>query len=145
VFTGEDSWAEKDLESWIRTGKAKYGAGDVVGPISLVVAGEISGDDTQEDEEAARARVVVVGDADFASNELIGSYQNRDLFVNAVNWLVDDTDQIAIRPPISRASRFVMTGDSFMRIQLLSLFVIPELIAVTGVLSWWMRRKRPVH
>ncbi|MBW2724103.1 MAG: hypothetical protein JRE71_06910, partial [Deltaproteobacteria bacterium] len=136
------------LETWTRTGKAKFGEGDVVGPVSLVVAGEFASDgaDAGEDgEAAARARLVVVGDADFASNELIGSYQNRDLFVNAVNWLVDDTDQIAIRPPISRASRFAMTGETFMRIQLLSLFVIPELIAVTGVLAWWMRRKRPVH
>ena len=85
----------------------------------------------------------MVGDSDFASNERIGDYQNRDLFVNAVNWLVDDTDQIAIRPPVSRASRFRMTGESYMRIQLLSLFVIPELIAVAGVMGWWMRRKRP--
>lgn len=151
VFSGEDSWAEKDLESWTRTGKAKFGEGDVVGPVSLVVAGELTSDgedagqDGDDAEQPARARLVVVGDADFASNELIGSYQNRDLFVNAVNWLVDDTDQIAIRPPISRASRFAMTGETFMRIQLLSLFVIPELIAVTGVLAWWMRRKRPVH
>ncbi|MFT5442403.1 MAG: ABC-type uncharacterized transport system involved in gliding motility auxiliary subunit [Myxococcota bacterium] len=138
VFTGEESWAETDLASWTATGKAKFDEGDVLGPVSVVVAGEVSGDGE------APARVVVVGDSDFASNELIGNYQNRDLFVNAVNWLVDDTDQIAIRPPVSRASRFRMTGESFVNIQLLSLFVIPELIAVTGVVSWWLRRKRSV-
>ena len=145
VFTGEESWAETDLESWTQTGKAQYDAGDTVGPISVMVAGEIAveGSEPGQDGDApARARIVVVGDSDFASNELIGNYQNRDLFVNAVNWLVDDSDQIAIRPPISRASRFRMTSGSFLRIQLLSLFVIPELIAVAGVLSWWMRRKR---
>lgn len=154
VFTGEESWAETDLETWTQTGKAKFGAGDVAGPISLMVAGELAWDDAEGGNDGAsqdlgkqpgRARIVVVGDSDFASNELIGSYQNRDLFVNAVNWLVDDTDQISIRPPISRASRFTMTGETFMRIQLLSLFVIPELIAVIGVLAWWTRRKRPVR
>ncbi len=148
VFTSEESWAEKDLESWTRTGKAKFDEGDQLGPVAVVVAGELAGDGALADdggEEPARARIVVVGDSDFASNEFIGNYQNRDLFVNAVNWLVDDTDQIAIRPAISRASRFAMTGDAFMRIQLLSLFVIPEMIAATGVVAWWMRRKRPVH
>ncbi len=159
VFTGEESWAERDLEGWAATGDARYDADDLLGPVSLMVAGERSvvandqeedgqeegdgageGDDPSNDRRAAR--IVVVGDSDFASNELIGNYQNRDLFVNAVNWLVDDTDQISIRPPVSRASRFQMTGDTFLRIQLLSLFVVPELIAVTGVFAWWMRRKR---
>lgn len=152
VFTGEESWAETDLEGWTAEGKAKFDEGDVLGPVSLVVAGELSVEAAPEeasssgDGEGGRknARLVVVGDSDFASNELIGNYQNRDLFVNAVNWLVDDTDQIAIRPPVSRASRFRMTGESFVRIQLLSLFVMPELIAITGVFAWWMRRKRPV-
>jgi ABC-type uncharacterized transport system involved in gliding motility auxiliary subunit len=143
VFTGEESWAEKDLEAWRETGQAKYGAGDTVGPVSVVVAGEFRAAGAEPGDQPAR--IVVVGDSDFASNELIGNYQNRDLFVNAVNWLVDDTDQIAIRPPVSRASRFRMTGESFLRIQLLSLFVIPELIAVAGVVGWWMRRKRPAN
>jgi ABC-type uncharacterized transport system involved in gliding motility auxiliary subunit len=152
VFTGEESWAETDLEAWTRTGQAKFDARDTLGPISVMVAGELAlelapeTDESGEDADPpARARIVVVGDSDFASNQRIGDYQNRDLFVNAVNWLVDDTDQIAIRPPISRASRFRMTGESYLRIQLLSLFVIPELIAVAGVIGWWMRRKRPAN
>ena len=79
-----------------------------------MVAGErtVEATEGQEAEPAKAARLVVVGDSDFASNELIGNYQNRDLFVNAVNWLVDDTDQIAVRPPVSRASRFRMTGET---------------------------------
>ncbi|MCP5044774.1 MAG: GldG family protein [bacterium] len=151
VFTGEESWAERDVDGWTATGNAKYDAEDLLGPISLMIAGERnarpeSEDAAGEEQQAdpGRSRIVVAGDSDFASNELIGNYQNRDLFVNAVNWLVDDTDQIAIRPPVSRASRFQMTGDTFLRIQLLSLFVVPELIAVTGVFAWWMRRKRTV-
>ncbi|MCS5619723.1 MAG: hypothetical protein NZ808_07675, partial [Myxococcota bacterium] len=137
------------LDGWTANGKAQFDPGDLLGPVSLAVAGELlvgtSQDNAGSDAERTAARLVVVGDSDFASNELIGNYQNRDLFVNAVNWLVDDTDQISIRPPISRASRFRMTGESFVRIQLLSLFVMPELIAITGVFAWWMRRKRPAN
>jgi len=151
VFSGEESWAERDIDGWTATGSAKFDPDDLLGPVSLMLAGERAAsekpasDQTEEQDDSPQAaRLVVVGDSDFASNELIGNYQNRDLFVNAVNWLVDDTDQIAIRPPVSRASRFQMTGDTFLRIQLLSLFVVPELIAVTGVFAWWMRRKRRV-
>ena len=32
-------------------------------------------------------RLVVIGDSDFASNQGIEAYRNRDLFVNSVNWL----------------------------------------------------------
>jgi ABC-type uncharacterized transport system involved in gliding motility auxiliary subunit len=144
VFTGEDAWAETDLQGWTATGEAKYDVGDLLGPVPLMVAGTaVLGMGTESDLEPMSARLVVFGDSDFASNELIASYQNRDLFVNAVNWGVDDTDQISVRPPVSRASRFQMTGEQFTRIQTLSLFVLPEAIAIAGVVAWWVRRKRP--
>jgi ABC-type uncharacterized transport system involved in gliding motility auxiliary subunit len=148
VFTSEDSWAETNLEGWAATGRAAYDAEDLVGPVPIMLAGTIALDEALlGDDEAGgkEARLVVVGDSDFAGNELLANYQNRDLFVNAVNWLVDDTDQIAVRPAVSRASRFRMTADQFMRIQTLSLFVMPEAIAVVGVIAWWLRRKRPVR
>jgi hypothetical protein len=148
VLTGEESWAERNIEGWTATGDAQYDREDLLGPVPILVAGVLSGaSEGGTDDEASdlESRVVAVGDSDFATNELIANYQNRDLFVNAVNWLVDDADQIAIRPPVSRASRFKMTGEQFMRIQYLSLFVIPEAISVIGVVSWWMRRKRQVR
>ena len=81
------------------------------------------------------------GDADFASNEMIDAYLNRDLFVNSVNWLLGDVEAIAIRPNTSRASRFQPTAEEFERIRLLSLFVLPEALAVLGVFTWWSRRR----
>ena len=83
------------------------------------------------------------GDSDFASNELIEAYRNRDLFVNSVNWLLGDIEAISIRPVRSRASRFQLSTEQFMTIRTLSLFVIPEAIAVLGVFTWWRRRQAP--
>jgi ABC-type uncharacterized transport system involved in gliding motility auxiliary subunit len=85
---------------------------------------------------------VVVGDADFASNEMVDAYLNRDLFVNAVNWLLGDVEAIAVRPNRSRASRFQPTAEQFQRIRMLSLFVLPQLLAVLGVFTWWSRRHK---
>ena len=63
--------------------------------------------------------------------------------MNSVNWLAGDLSQITVRPNVSRASSFQMSQDEFRRIQYLSLFVLPEAIAVFGVLTWWLRRKAP--
>ena len=97
------------------------------------------GREAAEAEEPA-PRLVVFGDADFASNDLIETSANRDLFVNSVNWLMGDVEAISIRPRLSRASRFNLSAQDALRIRLLSLFVLPEAIAVIGVFVWWSRR-----
>ncbi len=83
----------------------------------------------------------MLGDSDFASNQYLDTLRNKDLFVNAINWLAGDVASITVRPNVSRASSFQMSQDEFRRIQFLSLFLLPEAIAVAGVLVWWLRRK----
>jgi hypothetical protein len=91
--------------------------------------------------EAALAAVAYMeAHTHFASNELLDSGRNRDLFLNAVNWLMGDVESISIRPNTSRASRFQLSLDQFRTIRSLSLFVLPEMIAVLGVFTWWSRR-----
>ena len=86
---------------------------------------------------------MVFGDSDFATNEYLDALRNRDLFINSINWLAGDVSRITVRPNVARASSFQMSQDEFRRIQYLSLFVLPEAIAVMGVLTWWYRRKAP--
>jgi ABC-type uncharacterized transport system involved in gliding motility auxiliary subunit len=143
VFTGETSWAERDLDRFFSDGEAELGPDDIAGPVPVGVAGtlELSVAGADDGADGATGRIVVFGDADFASNEMIDAYLNRDLFVNAVNWLMGDVEAIAVRPNQSRASRFQPTAEQFQRIRLLSLFVLPELLAILGVFTWWSRRQ----
>ncbi len=153
--TGEESWAERDLEGWRVSGRAEYDELDVMGPVGIAVAGSVRtagippaahnvhGNDEADAAPVAEGRLVVFGDSDFASNETLDALRNKDLFVNSVNWLAGDFSQITVRPNVSRASSFQMSQDEFRRIQYLSLFVLPETIAVFGVLTWWLRRKAP--
>lgn len=157
VKTGVESWAERDLDAWQKTGRAEYGEEDLLGPVTIAVAGEPrlgsasseseAGEDGGEGDAGAATeragRIVVFGDSDFATNEYLGALRNRDLFVNSINWLAGDVEQITVRPNVSRASSFQMTQDEFRIIQYLSLFVLPEAIAVVGVIVWWLRRKAP--
>jgi len=146
VFTGDASWAERDLGRLDGQRQIAFDEGDVRGPVSLGVAGRPQlasaaaaegGDAGGEEKEP---RLVVFGDADFASNEYLGAYSNLDLFVNSVNWLMGDVEAIAVRPNRSRASRFQLTSEQFRTIRTVSLFVLPEAIAVLGVFTWWSRR-----
>lgn len=139
VYSGKEAWAERDLDGWVATGRAEYGADDAIGPVPLAVAG------TPEVEVGKPGRIVVFGDSDFATNEYIEVYRNRDLFVNAVNWLVGDDEAITVRPHRSRASRFQLSMEQFARIQFASLFALPQAIALVGVLVWWWRRSRRSH
>ena len=137
-----DTWAadyDRDVESVGYRSPAL--AAGLFGRYVPADAGE--GDEASEGDGGGsrEARLVVFGDADFASNELIEAYRNRDLFLNTVNWLLGDVEAISIRPVRSRASRFQLSGEQFQRIRTLSLLVLPEALAVIGVLVWWSRRQ----
>jgi len=160
VRTSQDSWAERDFDRLLESGEAEYDEGDLAGPVPVAVAGSLQLDGLDgldgsgaqaasggagegPDGDAPASRLVVVGDSDFATNQLIREFRNKDFLLNSVNWLLGDVDAISIRPGQPRASRLQLTGSQFMQIRYLSLFVLPELIAVLGVVAWWMRRRAP--
>jgi ABC-type uncharacterized transport system involved in gliding motility auxiliary subunit len=137
VFTGEASWAERNLARLDSESAAAMDPDDIAGPVPVMVAGTPA---LAASDGAAKARLVVAGDTNFASNELIDKGRNRDLFLNAANWLIGDVEAISIRPNTSRPSRFQLTADQFATIRSASLFLLPEVIAVLGVFTWWSRR-----
>ncbi len=140
VRTSDQSWAETDFARLEATGEVEPDDNDPKGPVSVALAGEVklgSGD------EAKAARLVVIGDSDFATNQLLNEFRNRDLFLNSVNWLLGDVEAISVRPGQVRASRLQLSTEQFLAIRYLSLFVLPEAIAVLGVLAWWRRRRAP--
>lgn len=155
VKTSPDSWAERDLEAFFGEGRAELAETDLRGPVSLAVAGRPIVAGAEEDAEPAPhagiepekrtegPRLVVVGDSDFASNQLLDGYRNKDLFVNSVNWLLGDVEAIAVRPNTSRPSRVELSTRQLSTIRTLALFVLPEAIAFLGVYAWWSRRRAP--
>lgn len=139
VRTSAESWGERNLQG----GRAERGPDDLAGPVPVAVAGTASGGGNGDGESVEGGRLVVFGDSDFVTNQLIDAYRNRDLFVNSVNWLLGDVEAISVRPSTARASRFNPSQEQFTTIRYLSLFVLPELIALVGVVAWWWRRKAP--
>ena len=137
-FTSDQSWAESDPLApppWALDGA------DAPGPVPLAVAlgrGTSGG----AGEGAAESRLVVFGDADFASNRLIGVGANRDLFVNAANWLLDEADKVSIRPRQRSGDRLAITAVQHYGIMFFSVNLLPLLIIGFGFSVWALRRRR---
>ena len=86
------------------------------------------------------SRLAVVGDSDFAANYAIGIQGNKDLFVNAVNWLAQQENLISIRPKDASDRRVTLTAGQQSAVFWLSLLLIPALALGAGVMTWSRRK-----
>jgi ABC-type uncharacterized transport system involved in gliding motility auxiliary subunit len=91
-------------------------------------------------EKKAEGRVVAIGDADFASNQLLSFQGNQDFLLNTVAWLAQDADLISIRPKEPDDQRMFLTRQQQQNVSLLALLLLPGLFVVLGIASWWRRR-----
>lgn len=89
----------------------------------------------------AGGRVLVFGDADFASNKLLINGQNLDLFMNGVAWLVGEEDQIAIRANEAKGGQLTASVTQLVLSVLLAMVLFPGLAVVGAITTWLMRRK----
>ena len=86
------------------------------------------------------AKIVVIGDSDFARNKFFFSSDNADLLLNSVNWLADDFDLISIRPKTRPFRELVLNRRERDFITWSSWFVPPVIMLTISVVVWWRRR-----
>jgi len=85
-------------------------------------------------------RVVVIGTSSFLDNGTIGFQGNRDLALNAINWLSSDEDLITIRPKEPEDRRLNVNQSQMSYFLYFDIFALPLLIIVGGVLIYLKRR-----
>lgn len=106
---------------------------DTMGPLSLgVAANRVTG--------STNARLVVIGDSDFASNEAIGQTSNGDLFFNTVDWLAQDENLISIRPKSVANRSVTLTESQWAVLKWVNIIFLPGIVILSGILIWWKRR-----
>src|SRR5262249_28182954 len=88
----------------------------------------------------AQTRVAVIGDSDFAANGALGVSGNKDLFLNAVNWLAQQENLIAIRPREAEDRRVTLTAERQRSTFYTPVLAIPLLFIAAGIVTWWRRR-----
>ena len=133
VTTSNDSWAETGY----REQQVKPDANEVKGPLGLMAVVEPS------EVGAGKGRVVIVGDADFVSDDVLNSVANVgnvDLFMNAVNWLATEEELITIRPKAPEQREVILTPPQARAIIYSNILFVPLLVLAAGALVWWRRR-----
>lgn len=126
MMTSDEAWGETDFSK-----EAKYDGTDFKGPLTLGVAIE---------RPAKHPLALVIGDADFASNGLIQAPGNLDLFLNMITWILEDKDQIGIRPQTPEFRTLSLTVGKARWIAYWTQFIYPLLILLGGGIYWFRRR-----
>ena len=155
IETSPRSWAETDVKELLASGKVAMDTdkGDKAGPIAIGAAVAAVAPDAEKADAAAphgeekkdeakkpETRLAVIGDSDFAANAYLGIQGNKDLFVNAVNWLAQQENLISIRPKDASDRRVTLTSGQQSAIFWLSLLLLPALALGAGVMTWARRK-----
>jgi gliding motility-associatede transport system auxiliary component len=140
--TGGESWAETSQDQ-IKTGQVKPDANEVRGPLTVAAVATIDAREVPEDRKGAKARVVVFGDSDFATNAFVNLSGNRDLFLNTLSWLAEEENLIAIRPrDTSRSAPVFLTAAKGQVLFWVPVVLLPLSMMAAGVYAMSRRRGR---
>ena len=86
------------------------------------------------------SRIVIAGDSDFATNSFYHVLGNGALFLNAINFLASRENLIGLEPRTYDLPYVNMTNTQMKCTFILSVILIPLLMAAVGVAVWWRRR-----
>ncbi len=140
--TSPQSWGETSPN--LEAGPVQFDpAQDKPGPLTLGVALSRRLESEKQDSQqssAPEARLVVIGNVNFALDGNLRQQGNRDLFLNAVNWLTEQTEQISIRPKSITDRRLTLTDQNFRWLVLGSTVLLPLVALGVGAVLWWQRR-----
>ncbi len=132
--TSNSSWTDVHLKTLFSKGIAKFGPGDVKGPISVAVAGPLTIGDRI-------ARIAVFGTSSIATNKYLTALFNRDLIMNTVSWLVKEGNLVTIRTRPNGGQQMFLTVVQGKLIFYMTVVLIPALLFFFGVLAY-LRMKR---
>ncbi|NLT65198.1 MAG: GldG family protein [Acidobacteria bacterium] len=144
--TSPDSWGETNLKS---TNLSYDPPEDRKGPLALAVAitkqiksSEADSDADSDANPGGAGRIVVTGTSTFPVNAYFPAQGNGNMFLNMVSWLAEDEDLISIRPKQTDDRRIILSQSQLSILRLITVFLLPGIALVTGVLVVVNRRRR---
>ncbi len=135
IFTsGGNAWAATNYDEMMAKRQLERKPDDRVGPVDLMVAVRL-GD--------GAGRLVVAGNDRFPGNSYLNAQggANGLLFNNAVSWLTEEADLIAIPPKAPDSQQLVLSPGSAKLVFFWCLVILPLLTLLAGIAVWLYRRK----
>ncbi|NLD50258.1 MAG: GldG family protein [Clostridiaceae bacterium] len=110
--------------------------GNSKGPLDIAL--------TAKDSSTKDSKVVVIGNASFATDATIQSFpyaQNAiHLFFNSIIWMHDDSNDLIIMPKTPELDSITVTGFQAMVTMMVTILAIPILLIAAGIFIWLRRR-----
>ena len=143
VETSPRSYATKVLTPPISIDPDRDRAGPIVigGVFSKISDGNSGEAGLAETAGAKKMRLVVMGDSDFAANELVRAVGNGDLFQNVVSWLAEERDLVSIRPKESTMGTLLLAKSQQDMIFYFSVLILPLGMLFVGFFVFRTRRR----
>ncbi|MCL4500799.1 MAG: GldG family protein, partial [Deltaproteobacteria bacterium] len=142
---------EKLGKDWLKANKAAYDPKtDKKGPFNLGALAEIKPTPAPKAKEPASAEkpeeekqgyLAVYGDMDFAANAYFNLFGNGDLFLNTVNFLAAEEQQIMVREAL-KAQLLTLSTNQYWVLFLVSVIFGPLIMVVVGISAYRTRRAR---
>ena len=143
--TTEQSWGETDFKAGARNKDKPFQVAfddgkDLQGPVTIaaVVTKSVTGPPGIAD-ASKTGELIVFGDSDFTTNAY-SQTPNSTLFLNALNWLAEEDDLVAIPPKSPEDRRIEMTAKQAKFALYLTVFILPGIIISLGLSVFFRRR-----
>lgn len=133
--TSSNSWGEMNYDVEIKTDRIEKNPGDKAGPLKIMAAIDISGN------RGRRAKVVISGDSDFATDKYYYFSANGNLFNNIISWLSDEGDLVAISPKTIAPNTLSLTKSQSNLLFFYTLIILPVFTLMIGIGIWIYRRR----
>jgi len=135
VYSSRTSWSESDVHASLAGQSISPDPDETSGQeIPLAAAGVYP-------RAGGEARIVVIGDRDFASNRLLRVLYNRDLFVGSVLWLAGEEERITIAPKDWTPDQHPLALQQSLAYFYFLVFALPEALLLLGIHAWYRQRQ----
>lgn len=134
IETSANVWGETDYKKISDNTYLNSPPAEMQGPLVVAAAATTS---------SSNARLVVVGDADFASDTYFDHYGNGDLIINMIDWAAAQDNLINLTPkePIQR---MIAPPQQNMLGWILfgTVFLVPGSVLFSGIATWIQRKRK---